>query len=518
MLLSDLLVRTAALFPDKAALVTAGGGLSFSALNKESNQVASHLRRLGIAQSSRVALVHENGLLPVVFFWGILKAGAQVVTVPYLSGPETIASIIDEAKPDAILTSEYHLRRLSDASPSSIPRLTFTAEKLQSSFRTQNYDFRAISATEPVEPWQSFAKPSDVAVIVYTSGTTGRPKGVMLSHQNLVSNIVASNELMGLTSNDSILFVVPLHFIHGVMQLLTHALVGGTIVFSEGFQFPQRVLGELRRYEVTGFSGIPYHYSMLLDRTEIASTRLPALRYMLVTGGRLSAEMLHRLSAVLPRVAIHISYGQTEASPRITYLNPNDVLAHSDSVGRAISGIRIEILDPNDNALAPGAFGEVVVSGPNIMRGYVSGDEVALGKIDSQGRLHTGDLGRFDSEGYLYLTGRSSDLIKTAGERVFPREIECVLEAHGAVREVAVFGIPDAILGERIVASAVLHPGARATPEDLRTHCLKSLPLVRVPREIRFFDSLPKTGSGKLERNKLVSHFIEPNLIRERTS
>lgn len=518
MLLTDLIDRAAALHPDKEAVVTTSGSLSFSALSRQSNQVASRLRKLGIAHHSRVAVIHENGLLPVVFFWGILKAGAQVVTVPYLCGAQTIAAILDEAQPEAIVTSEYHLRRLSDASPASLPKIIFTAETLQSSFSTRNHDLREISAVEPCEGRRAPANASEVAVIVYTSGTTGQPKGVMLSHHNLVSNIEAVNRLMGLTSDDSLLVVVPLHFIHGIMQLLTHAMIGGTLVFSDGFRFPPCVLNELKKHKVTGLSGVPYHYLTLLDHTQLASTSLPALRYVVVTGGALSADALRRLSTALPGVAIHIGYGQTEASPRMTNLSPDDVLTHPNSVGKAIPGVRVDILDLGGSPVNLGSIGEVVVSGPNIMRGYVSGDEIALGKIDREGRLHTGDLGRFDSEGYLYLTGRASDLIKTAGERVFPREIECVLEAHRAVREVAVFGIPDSVLGEKIVASAVLRPGTRVTPEELRTHCLKSLPLVRVPREIRFCDSLPKTGSGKIERKRLASHFNEINLVNERAS
>jgi len=148
------------------------------------------------------------------------------------------------------------------------------------------------------------------------------------------------------------------------------------------------------------------------------------------------------------------------------------------------------------------------------MCGYVSGDEITSGKIDEFGRLHTGDLGKVDSDGYLYIVGRKSELIKSAGERVFPREIETVLDAHPAIRESAVLGIPDEILGERIVACVVLHPGAEVKTEDLRTHCLKSLPLVRVPREVRFSNGLPKTGSGKTDRSSLEAHFHEIGLAR----
>jgi long-chain acyl-CoA synthetase len=218
-------------------------------------------------------------------------------------------------------------------------------------------------------------------------------------------------------------------------------------------------------------------------------------------------DALRKLSAALPHVAIYIGYGQTEAAPRITTLNSCDVFSKPGSCGLPTEGVTVQVVDDAGVAQRPGVVGEVVVSGPNVMRGYVSGDEMALGTIDQQGRLHTGDLGKFDFDGYLYLVGRKSDLIKCAGERIFPQEIESVLDSHEAVASSAVLGLPDEVLGERIVACVVPQSGAQLTPDELRTHCLKSLPLVRVPREVRFCADIPRTASGKTNRSKLAEHF-----------
>jgi acyl-coenzyme A synthetase/AMP-(fatty) acid ligase len=285
------------------------------------------------------------------------------------------------------------------------------------------------------------------------------------------------------------------------MQILTHMMIGGTLYVSAGFQFPAVVLGEIVKHQVSGFSGVPYHFITLIERTKLKDTPLPHLKYVLVTGGALSGSQLDQLRAAMPAVGVHTAYGQTEASPRITWLGPDDMFGpRKGSAGRPLPGVRVEIVDERGEPLPQGEVGEVVASGPNIMRGYVSGDHHSSGRIDDRGRLRTGDLGRFDRDGYLWLVGRSSDMIKTAGERVFPKEIEDVVNAHPAVAESAVIGVKDETLGEKIVAVVVLREGTSLTLNELRGHALKTLPFVRAPRELKLVSSLPKTGSGKIDR------------------
>lgn len=508
--LSELIDGTAERFAEKTALVFPGQSISFGNLYLQSRQVAARLQKLGIGPGSRVAILYENDLPAVIFFWGVLGSGAQVVDVPSLAGVDTVEEILAECKPSAVALSARQHERLVRANATSVPRVVLMDAVSPTTLEGRTYhSLDEIITFESDDTRLPRVDDTSVALVVYTSGTTGRPKGVMLSHRNLLTNIKAANSRVGLTSEDSILVVVPLHFIHGRMQLLTHAMLGGTMVFSEGFHFPQKVVQELAQHEVTGFSGTPYHFYTLLDRTGIASCRLPRLRYVLVTGGAMHSEGLERLARALPGVEIHVAYGQTEASPRITYLAPLEVLSHPESSGQPLPGVLVEIAAEDGSALPPGMVGEVVASGPNIMCGYVTGDEVSSEKIDSFGRLHTGDIGKLDRQGYLYLVGRKSDLIKSAGERVFPGEVEGVLDQHPAIRESAVLGLPDRTLGERIVACVVLKPGASIEADALRTHCLKFLPLVRTPREIRFSQGLPKTESGKINRPGVVAHFNE---------
>jgi long-chain acyl-CoA synthetase len=504
--LYDLIAASADRFGHKAAVVFPDQSITFGSLHLQARQVSANLKKQGIGPGARVAILHENALTGVIFFWGILASGAQVVDVPSLAGIETIETILDECKPAAIVISAHQHQRLMRAQ--SLPGIVFMESPPPKPWRTGDYHFLTdIVLAEPGDEEMPRINDSSVALIVYTSGTTGRPKGVMLSHRNLLSNINSANQRVGLTSDDSILVVVPLHFIHGRMQLLTHALLGGTMVFSRGFQFPQKVLDELESGRVTGFSGTPYHFSTLLQRTDIARRSFPDLRYVLITGGSMQPEGLQSLAKALPGVEIHVAYGQTEASPRITYLGPLEVLDNPESCGRPLPGVLVEILAEDGLQLPEGMVGEIVASGPNVMCGYVSEDEISCGKIDALGRLHTGDIGRLDNRGFLSILGRKSSLIKSAGERVFPGEVESVLDAHPAIRESAVFGLPDVVLGEKIVACVVRKPEANVEIEELRTHCLRSLPLVRAPREIRFAEQLPKTESGKIDRGHLRECF-----------
>jgi acyl-CoA synthetase (AMP-forming)/AMP-acid ligase II len=512
MLLPQLLRNAAERFPGKPALVSRNGQVSFGELELKSSQVAARINRLGIGPGDRVASLYENSLTSIVFYWGILKSGAQAVDIPTLAGPETVATILRECRPQALVTSESEWKRVAGEISEILPPVVFSNSDLGLRSEADYRSFQSlpeICATESGDHPPASVRESDVAIIVYTSGTTGRPKGVMLSHKNLISNLQASNSVMGLASSDSILVVVPLHFIHGRMQLLLHAMIGGTVVLSAGFQFPHQVLNEIVQYRVTEFSGVPYHFVTLTKRTDLRHTALPDLRHVVITGGALSPEALRDLIDALPGVSIHLAYGQTEASPRITYLSPSEVLFRPNSIGRPLPGVQVEILGERGSRMPPGTSGEIVASGPNIMRGYVSGDEVSSGTIDEQGRLHTGDIGTIDSEGYVYLSGRKSEMIKSAGERIFPREIEAILDAHPGVRESGVLGISDLLLGEKLVACVVPLPDSSLTREELRMHCLKSLPFVRTPREIRFVDQLPKTSSGKIDRARLASHWAE---------
>jgi long-chain acyl-CoA synthetase len=507
----DLLRHSAKAHPAKPAAIFPDAQIAFGELDRRSDRVAAALHARGIGPGDRVAILCDNGLAPVVWFWGILKTGAQTVDMPTLAGRDVLQAVIDEAEPKAIVIDPKQLAKHSGEGGLRLPELVLTmadAEALASARGLRVVTLEALEADGSARVPDPAIGKDDVAMIVYTSGTTGRPNGVMLSHENFVSNLQASNELMGLTADDSILMVVPLYYIHGRMQQLMHAMTGGTVVYSAGFTFPAKVHAELVKSGVRGFSGVPYHFNQLLDRSKLATQPPPELRYVLITGGALSPAVLERLRDALPNVGIHLAYGQTEAAPRITWIGPDELFVKVGSVGRALPNVKVEILGPNEEPVGPNVVGEVAAGGPNIMKGYVSGDEKQLGKIDSEGRLRTGDLGRVDEDGHLFLVGRSSEMIKSAGERIFPQEIEDVLHRFEGVQEVAVIGVPDEMLGERVVAYLIPKEGMSLDRGELKTHCLAAMPFVRVPKQFVVVSELPQTASGKVSRSKLKEQVL----------
>ncbi|MCH8822900.1 MAG: acyl--CoA ligase [Planctomycetes bacterium] len=507
MLLPDLLIKNAKQLPDKAAVVFKDEKISFRDLDKKSAQVAARLNRLEIGPGCRVAIISESTLDSVIYFWGILKAGAESVDIPATAGREMISTALQECKPFAVVVSNQQFINLtSQGSLAGFPDLVFISDKPASDANTTSlgtHTLADICKTESIENKPLDIDENAVAVIIYTSGSTGQPKGVMLSHKNLISNVVAANEYMNLTSSDSILVSVPLYFIHGRMQLITHMNIGGTVYFSNGFQFPSEVLKELAQYKVSGFSGVPYFFTTLLRRSKLSSTYLPDLKYLLVTGGAFSLKEQAELVAAQPNAKLYMAYGQTEASPRITFSEHSSDTNKDGFCGKPLPGVRIEILDKNGTQVPSGQKGEIVVTGPNVMRGYVSGDEVSDGIIDSKGRLHTGDLGFVDAQGQLYLVGRLSQMIKSAGERIFPKEIERVINDIQGVAESVVMGIAHEMLGEEIVACIVQEPGAKQSELDIRASCLKHLSFVRTPHKIKFIDTLPRTTTGKIDHQAL---------------
>lgn len=505
MRLEDLLRAAARRAPHDVAVLSRAGALSYSKLAERSGRVAAGLAALGVRPGERVALASENTLEAVVAFWGVLRAGAVVVDLPLTMGRAGIASAVAEARPTVLLASRRQRRALAPELGGASPPV---AAVDGAGADDGAPDVEALGrGREASRPAAGAAGGADaVALVIYTSGSSGRPKGVMLSHANLIANVDALLERAPLGPSDRLLLVSPLSYVHGRSRLLAHTRVGASVVLSAGLQLPQGAADEVQELGVTGVSGVPFQIDALVERTRLLEARPERLRYLAVTGGPPTPRVLERVRAALPEVEIRISYGLTEAGPRICSLDGRELAERPGSCGRPLRGTTVEVVAEDGEPLPIGAVGEVAVSGPGVMVGYVSGDARAGGVIDAGGRLRTGDLGRLDADGYLYLCGRRSAMIKTAGERVFPGEIEAVVRRHPAVAECVVVGVPDPELGERIVAVVVPPEGATAPSlAAVRAHGLGALPFVRLPRAVVAVEALPRTPSGKVDRAALAA-------------
>ena len=344
--------------------------------------------------------------------------------------------------------------------------------------------------------------PAGLAQIIYTSGSTGQPKGVMLSHRNLIANTRSILAYLRLSQEDSIMAVLPFVYAYGNSVMLTHLFVGGKIVIENSFVYPNLILDRMVGEKVTGFSGVASTYAILLNQSNLKAYTFPTLRYLTNAGGPMPSELLSRMRSVFSDTRIYLMYGQTEAAARLTYLPPEDLDLKGSSVGRPIPGVSIRIVKEDGEIAGPGEVGEVCASGENIMQGYWE-DPQATAKVLDEGWLRTGDMGYLDEEGHLTLVGRNNEMIKSGAYRISPVEIEEILLQHPGVQEVGVVGVEDPILGEVICAVVTLKQNRRPTDQELLAHCARRLAPFKRPKSICLVVELPKSPSGKVLRQGL---------------
>ncbi len=337
------------------------------------------------------------------------------------------------------------------------------------------------------------------AAIFFTSGSTGRPKGVLLSHRNLLSNAQAIAGYLGLTAADRGLCLLPTHFAYGNSVLNSHLVCGARLIIEDSLASPQNILHRIRDESITGLAGVSSTFSVLRARTRLRDFDLRSLRYITQAGGAMPRALSSWLQQELPNARLFLMYGQTEATARITYLPPERLGEKPGSVGIPIADVEIEILRAGHKAAAM-EVGEIRVRGPNVMLGYWQ-DAEASAEALRDGWLYTGDLGHRDAEGFLYIDGRLSDLIKTGAYRVSPAEIEEVIASLAGVREVAVTAVADDTLGHTI--KAVVVADGELDAKRIQAHCRAQLASYKVPRVIELAASLPRTASGKVQRSKL---------------
>jgi long-chain acyl-CoA synthetase len=353
----------------------------------------------------------------------------------------------------------------------------------------------------------------DLAMLIYTSGSTGFPKGVMMTHQSIDAAATSITTYAGNTSDDVILAALPISFDYGLYQVLMAAKLGATLVLEKSFAFPQAILNRIREEKVTGFPLVPTMAALLLQMKDLRPGEYETLRYITNTAAALPPAHIARLQELFPTTTLFSMYGLTECK-RCTYLPPAELTRRPGSVGIAIPGTEAYIVGDDGLPLPFGSTGELVIRGPHVMKGYwenPSATEKALrpGPLPHEMVLYTGDLFRTDEEGFLYFVGRKDDIIKTRGEKVSPKEVENVLYALSGVREAAVVGVPDPVLGLAIKAVVALDTVAALSAADVIRHCARHLEDFMVPKLVEFRDQLPKSENGKIARRQIEAESLE---------
>jgi long-chain acyl-CoA synthetase len=536
--LPHLLARSASRFPDHPALLFYGRVIRYRELDDLVNRFALALRRMGIGKGGVVGIMLPNLPQAVIAFYGGLRAGATVTMInPLYVEPEIRQQVQDAGCETLLVFDQFyprvepllrqgHLKRVILAGVQDylpwLKRLLYPVKAwhqgacVRPPDRPDVHAFRRLLDV-PSEPAAVPVAPDDVALLQYTGGTTGVPKGVVLTHRNLVSNTLQCRQWCALGEGEEVVLgVLPFFHVYGMSVCLNLALcMGSALVLLPRFQIKE-VLEAITRERVTLFPGIPAMYAAINSYQNLSRYNLRSIRICISGSGPLHPSIQERFESLTGARLVE-GYGLTEASP-VTHANPIAqpvAQRRTRSIGVPFpdTEARIVDLETGQRELPVGEIGELVVRGPQVMRGYWRREEETR-QVLRDGWLYTGDMARRDADGYFYIEDRKKDMIKSGGENVYPREVEEVLLRHPKVKDAVVVGIPQDLRGELIKAYVVLKDGEAAAASDLLEHCRKYLAKFKVPKRVEFRKELPKTIVGKVLRRVL----IEEELKRHETA
>jgi amino acid adenylation domain-containing protein len=471
------------------AIVAGARRMSYAELDHLVDRFAAGLRDLGVQRGDRVAIVLPNRVETAIAVYGVLRAGAAFTPLNPTAGADRLHQQIAAAGAVAAVCDAARVETLRAAPLSHVI----------------DVDDGPFGADGPVPRG---ALDVDLGSIIYTSGSTGEPKGAAFAHRNMRFVTGSIAEYLELSERDRVLCVLPLSFTYGLYQLLICLHAGATLVLEPGMTLPGRLVELLERERITGLPGVPTVFQLLLTLRGLADRELPELRFLTNAGAALPTTTLQALRRTFPHARLYSMYGLTECK-RVCYLPPDQLDARPTSVGVPIPGTEAWIEDEHGEEVPAGEVGELVVRGDHVMQGYWNDPALTARKL-RPGRwpwehvLRTGDLFRRDEEGYLYFVGRTDDIIKSRGEKVAPREIEEVLYDAPGVREAAVVGVPDPLLGQAVHAHVCPLEGHVLDPAALRRHCAERLEDFKVPRKVIVCDALPKTLNGKIDKRALA--------------
>ena len=507
--------RSAERFPDKAALIASGRRFTYSQLDDMSDELAQGLINRGVGRGDRVVLFLDNSAEAVVSIFAVLKAGAVFSPVNPSTKADKLAYILNNCRARAVITQQKIAAVAADAVETS-PSVTLTVVadgEVAPDFEGFAHWNDVVTAPTLATLKGASGIDLDLAMLIYTSGSTGFPKGVMMTHQNVVAAATSITTYLENTADDIILNVLPVAFDYGLYQVLMAVKVGATLVLEKSFAFPQVILNRVAEEKVTGLPLVPTMAAILIAQRNIEPGAFPHLRYITNTAAALPPAHIERLQALFPHVALYSMYGLTECK-RCTWLPPHELKNRISSVGIAIPGTEAYVVDEQGEKVGPGVVGELVIRGAHVMKGYWENAEATARALRAgphawERVLYTGDLFRTDDEGFLYFVGRKDDIIKSRGEKVAPKEVENVIYALPGVAEVAVIGVPDPILGSAIKAVVAREAGADVGEVDVVRHCARFLEDYMVPKFVEFRPSLPKTESGKISRRLVAESHVE---------
>jgi len=498
--LKAMLEDTAKHYGGKTAIALGNRRLSYAELDEASDKIANALIKIGVSKGDRVAMLLPNSPEFAVIYFGIIKISAIAVLLDTKYKVSELTSLFDDSQPRVLVTESPFLEPLVPI----LPRFKYIAYviDLSSKHKRRFLSYQEIMSTSSVRKVEVGPEPGDIANIAYTSGPTFRPRGVMLSHQDLVTGATILGDKLRQTDEDvAVLFALPLHHVVGLEAvLLTSISKGSTVVMLPGLSI-SGLMGTIDKERATIFMGVPFIFILMVHMAEEEGIKhdLSSLRLCSAGGAPVPTNITKRFKR-LYGLDIAQFWGLTEATAYLT-CQPVDGTGKLGSIGKALPGWEVKIIDDNGKELPLNQSGEIIVRGP-IMKGYYNNPRATADTI-RDGWLYTGDVGKVDEDGELFILGRKKEMIIAKGQNIYPSDIEDVLYTHPKVAEAAVVGIPDELRGEVVRAIISLKAGEVATEQEIKRFCLERVANYKVPKQVIFLDSLPKTATGKIRKEDL---------------
>ncbi|HEY1351392.1 MAG TPA: AMP-binding protein [Ktedonobacteraceae bacterium] len=484
---------------EKLAILSRKEHVTYAELVAYAESIALALQRLGVREEERVGILAENSAFWVASYLAILKIGAIATPLPSRLHSGQCQSLLELVQCSAFCADPARMTKWAALLPAHSKIVTPQRERMRAYAAT-------VEISRPENTWPgpatTPARLPDLAALMFTSGSTGQPNAVKISHQNIRANTESIIAYLGLKADERMLVVLPFDYCFGASLLHTHLRMGATLVINTTFLYPDSVIKDLASYQCTGFAGVPATYQHLLRTSSFLQHTFPHLRHVQQAGGKLADVCIRAFLAQVPHVQFFVMYGQTEATARLAYLQPERLAEKTGSIGRAIPGVSLQVLDRAGQAVRPGEEGEIVAAGENIASGYCIPDPTK--ENFRGGKLYTGDLATVDEEGFIYVTGRSGDFIKPYGHRISCKEIEEVLMEIPEIVEVAVVGRWSSEQGEIPKAYIVAAENQKLSTERIVGYCKNKLPRYALPREIEFLSDLPKNAAHKILKHRLV--------------
>ncbi len=510
-LLGEALLISAEKDPSKTAIIVKSTEYSYLNLRESSEKIASHLVLAGIKKGDRVAIYMSNSWECIVSIYGITLAGAVFLVINPQTKADKLQYILDDSEAKILISESILGAELSKV----LSRSEYLQEAIifkENGQLTKMTDIKIVSLEEIITAQKLLIAfphiiPNDLAALIYTSGSTGFPKGVMMSHQSMVFTSWSLIEYLRLSEEDRILLLLPLAFDYGLYQLLMAITVGGSLMVEKSFTFQATIYKQIEKYKPTVFPGVPTIYAMMIATSKKSGLSLESIKTVTNTAAALPADVIPDLQKIFPNALIFKMYGLTECK-RVCYLEPELIETKPSSVGKAIPGTEVYLLSLDGEPVPQGERGILHIRGPHVMLGYwhkedLSKEMLRQGDLPWERNLCSNDWFKMDEEGFLYFLGRSDDIIKTRGEKVSPIEVENVIYNISGIKEVAVLGFPDEILGEAIIAFITTHGKIEQDAKGVQKECMSKLELFMVPQKIVFLDEMPKSTNGKIDKKEL---------------